>query len=567
MFKLFSLRSFIVYANFLFLPVALCCLWLLLPVKSYVAFSGTSMVYYVVMFFTWISFYDLNLPGCSKLMITAFFLVFIGISIGWLKVVTKIDVQTNRLSYSFIDGITFLLCTICYFIYIAYYKLKKNFIDDKEEIYDSEGHRRTKRKSKSWTKRISRIMCYYRLIDMDEEDALKQIDRERSLRDSSNGGPRSIDVSGENFKTNGRNDNEAQDDMNVGAIEMNTFQDLSNSQEKPSNPAHSFLSSSAFKETLKTDKQGNLQDSSFKTRTKTITAENYTLRPKYEISYRNYLSVVFYQLFVIGTWFWLHNFELFIREYNYFRTPFLALFSIVVFQASRIVLMGISNGLNRLLKPTEIKYFTLFQFPLMFFLYYRNLFLNTNNWGITVLISFVIFLIDVVYYPLHMTKKFWLFRHNTLVSYLDKKATTSKIFRIARKMLADENPSYDKHIMNLSVEYYYDKMAEYISLVTMIAFLSLIRGLKWKRENYTAFNQLTDANYHQLLYRYLYLLGFEFAYDLAIRFVSRKYLKIDISNRGRNETISNYCTRFIFSLFVLYDLMDVYNIQLKYLGD
>ncbi|KAN0022787.1 hypothetical protein ACTFIU_005524 [Dictyostelium citrinum] len=572
MIKLFSIRSFIVYTNFLVIPIVLCLLWLLLPVRTYIAFSGTSMVYYIVMFFTWISFYDLNLPGCSKWMITLFFCIFIGISIAWLKVVTEINVQDNRLSFSFIDGITFLLCTVCYFIYVVYHKLRKNYIDENENIVDQEGQRRTKRKSKPWTKRLSKIMCYYKIIDMDEDDNIKQLNFSHSNR-SSEVVSTTTDSEGNVVTTitqNSRdlassNENATPDEIGGEGMEMNMFKDLSSSNERPTASSKSFLSSAHFKENLKVDeKTGNQSDHSFRTRTKTITLDNYSLLPKFEISYRNFFSVVLYQLFVIGTWFWLHNFESFVREKDYFRTPFLALVSIVVFQASRIVLMGISNGLNRLLKPTEIRYFTLFQFPLMFFLYYRNLFLNTNSWSITILISFVIFAIDIVYYPLHMTKKFWLFRHTTLISYLDKRASTSLIFRTARAFLADENTSYDKHIMNLSIEYYYDKMAEYISIVTMAAFLSLLRALDWKSANYVTFHALTTDHFHQLLYRYLYLLCFEFAYDLGLRFASRRFLKVDISNRGRNETISNFCTRFIFSLFVLYDLMDVYNIQLRY---
>ncbi|KAN0004131.1 hypothetical protein ACTFIZ_010277 [Dictyostelium cf. discoideum] len=587
MIKIFSIRSFIVYTNFLIIPIVLCLLWLLLPVRTYLAFSGTSMVYYIVMFFTWISFYDLNLPGCSKWMITLFFCIFVGISIGWLKVVTEINVQDNRLSFSFIDGITFLLCAVCYFIYVVYHKLRKNYIDENENIVDQEGQRRTKRKSKPWTKRISKIMCYYKIIDMDEDDHIKQINFAHSNRSSevvstttdSEGNVVTTITTSNNDNNNNNNNNSRDltssrehivvatpDEVGGEGMEMNMFKDLSSSNERPGGASSkSFLSSSQFKENLKVDeKTGNQSDHSFRTRTKTITLDNYTLVPKFEISYRNFLSVVLYQLFVIGTWFWLHNFESFVREKEYFRTPFLALVSIVVFQASRIVLMGISNGLNRLLKPGEIRYFTLFQFPLMFFLYYRNLFLNTNSWSITILISFVIFAIDIVYYPLHMTKKFWLFRHTTLISYLDKRASTSLVFRIARAFLADQNTSYDKHIMNLSIEYYYDKMAEYISIITMAAFLSLLRALDWKSANYVTFHELSTDHFHQLLYRYLYLLCFEFAYDLGLRFASRKFLKVDISNRGRNETISNFCTRFIFSLFVLYDLMDVYNIQLRY---
>ncbi|KAF2074129.1 hypothetical protein CYY_004571 [Polysphondylium violaceum] len=602
MVKLFSLRSFIVYFNFLVIPVILCCAWLLLPTHTYVAFSGTSMAYFVFVFFTWISFYDLNLPGVSKIQILVFFALFIGLSIGWLHIVIDLDKESNRLAYSFIDAIVFVFCAICYLIHIIVYKMKKILVFRDEPILDADGRRRRKQRSRPWTKRISRIFCYYRVIDMDDADTIRQFTfgaatlpkkgKNSSLTSSVDPNNNSNDLTSSQSSINidgPKRDltssieiaddithNEAGDGLqmstfssnqpivhldnqsNVNNISIVAYDGNNNNNNGNGNE---YLKNSDFKQNF-TQSEGKKKPD-YKVRTQTMVIENpIDLMPKYEISYRNYFSVVFYQLFVIGTWFWLHSFTTLIRENELFSTKIWALISICIFQASRVVLMGISNALNRLLKPKELKYFTLFQFPLMFFLYYRSLFLNTNDWSIVVLVSFVIFFIDVVYYPLHMTKRFWYFRHQVLLPYVDKKRTTSRIFAFVRILLAEENPSYDRHVMNLSIEYYYDKMAEYISIITMVAFLSIIRALKWKREYFKYIAQIEDNTFYQLLYRYLYLLGFEFSYDLAVRFASRRWLKIDISNRGRNETISHYGTRFIFALFVLYDLLDVYNVQL-----
>ena len=50
----------------------------------------------------------------------------------------------------------------------------------------------------------------------------------------------------------------------------------------------------------------------------------------------------------------------------------------------------------------------------------------------------------------------------------------------------------------------------------------------------------------------------EFVGDLVIRFITFYFLKINVSNKGRNLTILNYRTRFLFALFFCGTLMDVY---------
>ncbi|EGG23627.1 hypothetical protein DFA_05761 [Cavenderia fasciculata] len=538
------------------------------------------MVYFIVMFFTWISFYDLNLPGCSKIQIIFFFLCYIGVSIAWLSVVTKIKKEDNRLAYSFIDAIVIAFCAVCYLIHVIIHKFKKQYVYGVDDVVvDERGVKRRKRRSKPWTKRLSKILCYYKLIDMDEDDQKNQIARDimtdvTNARDASLPHHNSVNVteasgnpSDPNFFRHSmyapREEKHVLKTFEGGGIEMATIKDqsstLTSSQERDAQTEF-FKKKKGASETggdisSRTQYTGQLRISP------SVMDE---LMPKYETSFRNYICTVVYQIAVVATWFWLHNFATLVIEKDLFSTPFLALLSIVLFHASRLMLMGVSNILNRLLSPRELTYFTFFQFPLMFFLYYRNLFLNINSWGITVLVSLVLFVFDIAYYPLHMTKRYWIFRHQQLAIYLEKRGTTSRIFRWLRVALDDPNPSYEQHICKLSVEYYYDKMAEYTSIVTMVVFLSLIRALKYKISYYPSFEELDTESFHQLLFRYLYLVCFEMAYDLGIRFFARRFMKIDISNRGRNETISHFTTRFIYTFFLLYCLMDVYNAQVIY---
>eukprot|EP01133_Synstelium_polycarpum_P015238 gene15238-18035_t len=478
------------------------------------------------------------------------------VSIGWLSAVTKLDKETNRLAYSFIDAILIIFCAVCYLVYIIFHKFKKQYVYQDETILDKQGNKRRKRRSKPWTKRLSKIFCYYTLIDMDEDDQkfqlaneLPHVEYRQSVEFTNPNGdqippPAAVIIAGSSSgsgstppgtpplsssreapRTISYIDARIQAAVVAAAqeegIELNTFRNDSQVPDDQVRTSVEFFKQSK----LASPTGGDVSSRSVNTgKLKVSPSIIGELMPKHELSFRNYLCVVVYQLFVIGTWFWLHNLTTLIIDKNLFSTPFLALVAIVVFHVSRLILMGISNGLNRLLKPKEIRYFTYFQFPLIY----------------------------------------WFFRHRWLVSYLDSRSQNSAVFRFLRKALEDENPSYDQHVRDLSVEYYYDKMAEYISVVTMVVFLSLIRSLSYKSSSYPKFHGLSQHDFLQLLWRYLYLLCFEVSYDLIIRLLARRMMKIDISNRGRNETISNFTTRFIFSLFVLYDLMDVYNSQSVY---
>ncbi|GAM24361.1 hypothetical protein SAMD00019534_075360, partial [Acytostelium subglobosum LB1] len=577
-----SMRSLIVYANFLFVPFVLCFLWLLLPLHSYNAYAGTSMVFFVIMFFTWISFYDLNLPGCSKIQIVFFYLVFIGVAIGWLNILTKLNAETNRLSYSFIDAITWFFTSLCYLVYIFVHKIKKQYFYHDEPVVGEDGVRRRKRRSKPWTKRLSKIFCYYKVIDIDEDDQQYQYERQQQelelQKEQAKMQQKQLDQQRHNMEQQQHHQHHQQQYLEQqqqqhhheqhsqqqhhqdGDVPKDTYE-----QHIPAypSPTGGDVEMVETRHVSRTDNNTESTQSFSNGQLKMSPSMMVELMPKYQLSYRNFLSICVFQLFVIATWFWLHNLTTLIVDNDLFSSPAMAFVAILVFHISRLLLSAFGHALNRLLKPKEIRYFTYFQYPLMFFLYYRNLFLSINNWGITVLVSLVLFVIDFIYYPLHMTKRYWFFRHQGVINFLDRRPRTW-LWTFLRAFLEDKNPSYDQHVRDLSVEYYYDKMAEYVSIVTMVVFLSLLRGLHYKIEFYNRFDALSHDDFLQLLWRYLYLLCFEVSYDLLIRFLARRVLKIDISHRGRNETISNFTTRFIFTLFLLYDLMDVYYIQARF---
>ena len=76
--------------------------------------------------------------------------------------------------------------------------------------------------------------------------------------------------------------------------------------------------------------------------------------------------------------------------------------------------------------------------------------------------------------------------------------------------------------------------------------------------SYNDDNRKLDDFFAQLFLRYLYLLVIEVISDLCIRFYFLKKKDLNVSNIGRNATVYNYKTRFLFTVFLVYYLADIY---------
>ena len=120
--------------------------------------------------------------------------------------------------------------------------------------------------------------------------------------------------------------------------------------------------------------------------------------------------------------------------------------------------------------------------------------------------------------------------------------------------------SYEQFVKDLSVEYYYDKIAGYYSLFTFVIFAALLRFVFYSYNGpfYIVFEKVNRGFFAQLMYRYLYLFGFEVITDVVIRYGMLKVQHINVSNLGRNATIYNYRARFLFTVFMVYFLADTY---------
>lgn len=78
----------------------------------------------------------------------------------------------------------------------------------------------------------------------------------------------------------------------------------------------------------------------------------------------------------------------------------------------------------------------------------------------------------------------------------------------------------------------------------------------WNASVFPSVSLLPDDVYAQIMYQYIFQFGFEILGDIFIRCLVHVVFKVNISNIGRNLTVLNYRTRFLFALFVAKFLAD-----------
>jgi len=237
----------------------------------------------------------------------------------------------------------------------------------------------------------------------------------------------------------------------------------------------------------------------------------------------------------------------------------------MICQTSKIVLIGLAGFVNSLLPSTPydtVTHFTLFQLQMSFLLYYRTLFMSFSGWPQTILVAFVTLLFDVMYYPIRMKFSIYNFRYVTLKQKAEAREFDTKYPKLYN-MLFKENVTYEEVTNVMCIEYYYEKISEYYSIISTVIFISMLRGLDYHRNTYTSFTLLSSTQYRLLLLRYFFLFLFETVTDILLRLFTKYKMDIDISNKGRNFTISNYVTRFLFTIFMIYDLITVYYSQIN----
>jgi hypothetical protein len=172
-------------------------------------------------------------------------------------------------------------------------------------------------------------------------------------------------------------------------------------------------------------------------------------------------------------------------------------------------------------------------------------------------LSLVVFIVTVIIYPFNMSTTVYNFRFKKIKSWIQRYAP---FLSFIIPVVDGDIVSQEQFVKDLSVEYYYDKIAGYYSLFTFVIFVSLLRFVFYSYNGafYVVFEKVNRDFFAQLMYRYLYLFAFEVVTDGAIRYFMLKVQHINVSNLGRNATIYNYRSRFLFTVFMVYFLADTY---------
>lgn len=197
--------------------------------------------------------------------------------------------------------------------------------------------------------------------------------------------------------------------------------------------------------------------------------------------------------------------------------------SIVIYPLSRVIWTQVLSSINSKLPDSlENNYFALFALQFTFFLYYRNILLELDcksflensiftlktAWGQVVGISFAALVCQLFLYPLQMSEKAYHVRAHQLPDAMEK-AGMKRLASLIR-----ETHSYEHYLTHLSVEYYYDAISAYFSLFSFVAYFASLKHLfVWNLPYYVSIQDLSDDNFAQLIYRYLYLLGFEVKFE------------------------------------------------------
>ncbi|PRP85370.1 hypothetical protein PROFUN_07078 [Planoprotostelium fungivorum] len=233
-----------------------------------------------------------------------------------------------------------------------------------------------------------------------------------------------------------------------------------------------------------------------------------------------------------------------------------AIAAVIIFHATRVLITNVTMILNtHLPKFLESCYFSQFAIQTIFFFYYRNIFVTVSDWKTAVIVNFISYAAQVIMFPLCMWEMVYQLRFKKLHWLITEKFPALSFL----SFLCDQNMEYSEYVKALVVEYYYCCVADYYSLLCVTIFAVLLRfAAKYNLSYYPNFNNLSEDQFLQLIYRYLFLFGFDLVGDIIIRYATKRLIYIDISHDGRSATIMNYKTRYMFTIFLIYFVMDAY---------
>jgi hypothetical protein len=275
-----------------------------------------------------------------------------------------------------------------------------------------------------------------------------------------------------------------------------------------------------------------------------------------EIAWKTLVWGFIYRALLFGVWAWLQFFTEFVVQLDVFKNSFVGIFVLCLYQVVRVIILKVMFAINdRLPGVKELKYFSQFAVPLLLYLYYRNLFLSVNQWWMVIVMSIVVFITQFVIYPVQMSQYVYDLRFGTLKRKLQKSG--KPWLNALAEGIAPSNVNYETYLTTLTVEYYFDEIATYMSLGTTFVFFPIIR-YTYNNSVYPLIRDLSEDEFQALMLRFLFLFAAEAGGDMFIKIIIYFVYRINAASTGRNLTVLNYRTRFLFGIFVVWLVTSTY---------
>eukprot|EP01117_Protostelium_nocturnum_P003048 TRINITY_DN1398_c0_g1_i1.p1 TRINITY_DN1398_c0_g1~~TRINITY_DN1398_c0_g1_i1.p1 ORF type:complete len:582 (-),score=160.55 TRINITY_DN1398_c0_g1_i1:44-1789(-) len=535
---------------FLLPPFAIGIGWVAIPLGIRAGFIASVTLYYYVMYFSWLTFFDFVWPNCGSLRLffgTVLFTILTAVS--WV-VIWLLDWWGSKMGISILCASEVISSGVVYISHV--FATRKQIADQERKMQMLVSEKREAitpediysiqltgpRVHRHWSRSLYQLFCYIKGVDGGEDEEMY----ENSIK--SVAPPETEMIETPIRKRRGESYYFGSKDVAVPVGTEQTIQ-ISIGLNPISETNSQNVESKAEMRPLRT--QAGYQQWSI-----------------------SMLIITFLIKFIlVGTWYYLQGFIILARLWdtdqaeNKAKDSYLfsivtqSIAAIIIFHATRILITNISMILNQMLPGfLESHYFSQFAIQTIFFFYYRNLFLSINNWGLTVAVTVISLVAQFFMFPVAMTRMVYNLRFVHLRRLLVEKISFLSFLGNA---VANPATTYELYVRGLVVEYYYCCVADYYSAVCFILIFVIIKlGLRYNLLFFASFSNLNTAGFLQLLYRYLFILGFEIIGDILIRFGAKKVLEINISHAGRNATIINYKTRYLFAIFMIFYVMDAY---------
>lgn len=275
-----------------------------------------------------------------------------------------------------------------------------------------------------------------------------------------------------------------------------------------------------------------------------------------EIAWKTLVWGFIYRALLYGVWAWLQFFTEFVVQLDVFRNSFFGILTLILYQLVRVIILKIMFSINdKLPGVKELKYFSQFAVPMMLYLYYRNLFLSVNQWWVVIAVSVVVFLTQFTLYPVQMSQWFYDLRFDTLKRRLQK--PNKKWLNVLAEAIAPSEVTYENYLTILTVEYYFDEIATYTSIATTFILFPIIR-YSYNSDVYPLITDLSEDEFEGLMLRFLFMFAAEAGGDMLNKMIIYFVYRINAASTGRNLTILNYRTRFLFGIFTVWLVASTY---------